>query len=105
MGAWPGREGIPVLGELTDVVRASRPRSRKRPAALHGQAARARAGGRPAPHFQTRRVSCGCPRTAPREARGYFSFFFDWFMTTRLSVTEKTFGTWLARRRMMVSSI
>ena len=36
--------------------------------------------------------------------RVYFSFFFDWFKTTRLSVTEKTSGTWLARMRMTVSS-
>jgi len=33
------------------------------------------------------------------------SFFFGGFRTTRLSVTEKTFGTALARVRMMVSSI
>ncbi len=34
----------------------------------------------------------------------FYFFFLGWFKTTRLSVTEKTLGTWLARMRMIVSS-
>jgi len=40
-----------IARRLTDVARASRPRSRERPAPARGQDARATAGGTPAPRF------------------------------------------------------
>ena len=50
-------------------------------------------------------LGCGDGKPSPYEiARVYLSFFLDGFKTIKLSVTEKTFGTWLARMRMIVSS-